>query len=294
MKRGLILLNAYYAIPNYLYQADRLQAELHALGVEADVVRNRPAVSVSGGNLQCDFTDYDFCIYLDKDKYTSKMLEGHGLRLFNRHTAVELCDDKMTTAIALAGQGVPMPDTVPGLLCYQPDAAIADETLEAVERKLGYPMVVKTSYGSLGKGVYKADDRAQLRRIAETVKCQPHLFQRYLPYAYGRDIRVIVVGEKVVAAMLRQSDGDFRSNLELGGSATPFDPPAELKALSLKVAHILGLDYCGVDVLFDEKGYSVCEVNSNAFFGGIERTTGVNVARAYAEHICRSVYGEIR
>ena len=65
-----------------------------------------------------------------------------------------------------------------------------------------------------------------------------------------------------------------------------------MKNLCLKVAKILNLDYCGVDVLFGKDGYLICEVNSNAFFDGIEAATGINVARAYAEHICSQIYGK--
>ena len=110
--------------------------------------------------------------------------------------------------------------------------------------------------------------------------------------SFGRDIRVIVIGGQCVAAMIRQSNGDFRSNLELGGVGIPMTPSPELKTLCERVAAVLRLDYCGIDVLFGENGYLICEVNSNAFFGGIESVTHINVAERYARYICSAMYGQ--
>ncbi len=293
MKKGLILVNAYSKLEHSLNQSVRLKAELENMGVRAEIRRNDFfAAYIDGkGNLQSCADEYDFCIYLDKDKYVSQMLEKCGLRLFNSHYAVEACDDKMLTSVILADNDIPMPATLPGLLCYDPKEDVRAETLDAVEKMLGYPVVVKTSYGSLGKGVYKADDREQLEKIAEELKCKSHLFQQFISSSFGRDIRVIVIGGKFVAAMVRTSDGDFRSNLELGGAGTPFNPPREVINLCEKTAGILKLDYCGIDVLFGENGYYICEVNSNAFFGGLEKVTGANIAEKYAAYICRCIYG---
>lgn len=291
MKRGVIIVNAYSVLPTALNQAQRLKAEFKALGVSADIIKNGAfGLYIDGGDLVCEAKDYDFCVYLDKDKYASKMLTEAGIRLFNSHTAIRGCDDKMTTHILLSGRGVPMPKTVAGLLCYDKGAQVKAEFLDGVAKKLGYPLIVKESYGSLGSGVYKADDRKRLFELAEKLKLTPHLFQECITPSLGRDVRVIVIGGKVIAAMKRTSNGDFRSNLELGGRGEKFDCPADMAELCVKVAQILSLDYCGIDVLFGENGYYICEVNSNAFFGGIERVTGVNVAKAYAEYIYRQIY----
>lgn len=287
MMRAIILINAYSGPEHSLYQSGRLKEELEKRGVAADIRRNNffAALLGDGGEVLSRLSGYDFCIYLDKDKYISRLLEKTGMRLFNPHAAVEACDDKMTTAICLSDAGIPMPKTLPGLLCYDPSERIADETLDTVAAELGFPLIVKTSYGSLGKGVAKAEDREALRTLAEQVKCMPHLFQRCISSSYGRDIRAIVIGGKYVAAMERRSFHDFRSNLEMGGVGSPFDAPEEVRAMCEKAARLLRLDYCGVDVLFGERGYYLCEVNSNAFFRGFEEVTGINVARLYTEHI---------
>lgn len=291
MKKCLILINAYSRLKSSLNQSERLKEELGKLGVEADIRPNDFfAAQIDGlGNIKTKTEGYDFCIYLDKDKYISHMLEKSGLRLFNSHAAIEVCDDKMLTSIALANNKIPMPKTLAGLLCYDEGAEIAESTFKSIEKELGYPVVIKTSFGSLGKGVFKADSREELIKIANNLKCTPHLYQQFVKSSAGRDIRVIVIGGKLVASMLRSSDTDFRSNLELGGRAEAFTPPQELISLCERTAKLLKLDYCGIDVLFGEEGYSICEVNSNAFFGGIEQVTGVNVAKLYAEHILASL-----
>lgn len=283
--RGLILVNAYTQSEHELNQPRRIQAELAALGVDAELKRNDGALAYLSDGVRSDAASaYDFCVYLDKDKYTSRMLERSGLRLFNRAEAVETCDDKMLTHLALAGV-VPMPKTIPGPLCYTPGAPVSERLLSRVEELLGCPVVVKECYGSLGKGVYLAHDRAQLREIAARVQAKPHLYQQFIAESAGQDLRVLVIGGKAVAAMRRISQGDFRSNAELGGrgEAAALDPV--VAALCEKAAARIGLDYCGVDLLLSKDGPLVCEVNSNAFFGTFERVTKINVARRYAEYI---------
>ena len=293
MKKGLILINAYSELKSSLNQSERLKEEFSCLGVAVDILRNDffPARVGSDGKFAYNLINYDFCVYLDKDKYVSDMLEKGGLRLFNSHRAIQMCDDKMLSFIALSGSGIKVPKTLPGLLCYDKDKTVKSSALDIVEGALGYPVIVKACHGSLGKEVYKADDRAQLELVAESVRCEQHLFQQFIASSYGRDIRVIVIGGKVFAAMLRKSAGDFRSNLNAGGNGERIEIPDEVAQACEKAATIIGLDYCGIDMLFGEDGYYLCEVNSNAFFGGIERVTGKNVAAAYAKYIYDKVYG---
>ena len=117
---------------------------------------------------------------------------------------------------------------------------------------------------------------------------EPHFYQRFVGEK-GRDIRVIVIGGKAVAAMERIAKGDeFRSNVELGGQTKQIELPKEYQETAELAAKTLKLDYCGVDLLKGETPV-VCEVNSNAFFEGIEGVTGINVAKLYAEHIVRTM-----
>lgn len=289
--KGVILTNAYKDIPQTRSQCARLKEELEKLHVSIDIMRNNffAANITSGGDIASKLSGYDFCIYLDKDKYISYMLEKAGIRLFNSARAIELCDDKMTTALALSNSGIPMPKTLPGLLCYDEGAPLNEQALHIVEEELGYPVIVKSSFGSMGTGVFKAENFEELKGAASALKMQPHLFQQYIAESAGRDIRVIVIGGKAVAAMERISGGDFRSNIAIGGRGLKIDMPVQVKEMAEKAAALLNLDYCGADILFGKDGFYLCEVNSNAFFDGIEAATGVNIAKLYANHIAKTM-----
>ena len=287
MRKAAIIVNAYRRPVNVLQQAERLKTELEKVGFSAEIITNRYFLcSIRDDGTVFDKLDgYEFCIYLDKDKYTADLLEKQGLRLFNRAEAIEKCDDKMTTQIALSNEGIPMPKTLPGLLCYTPDEKVPEESLRIVAEELGFPLIAKASYGSMGNEVFLVNDFGSLRTRAEELKCKPHLFQRFIASSRGRDIRLSVIGGKFVAAMERRSTSDFRSNIERGAVGVAIDPPSEVAAMAEKAAKILGLDYCGVDVLIGDEGYYLCEVNSNAFFKGLEAATGVNIAEKYVRYI---------
>ena len=284
--KGLILTNAYSQFS--ARQVKRLTEELTARGVTVDARRNDFfPTEISDGKIKASCR-YDFCVYLDKDKYVSQMLESAGVRLFNSAQSIELCDDKMLTHIALAKNGIPTPDTLSGLLCYDERVQIGSEIIDRVESAFGYPVVVKLSYGSRGTGVFKANDRKELTDIMSKVKMYPHLFQRFIAQSAGKDMRVIVIGGKAIGAIMRRSETDFRSNVGLGGSAQAVDLPDSVKVIAERTADILGLDYCGIDFLLSPDPL-VCEVNSNAFFDAFEAATNINVAAAYAEHIIKCV-----
>ncbi len=286
MKQAVILINPYLTEQAELYQPRRLRAELGKLGVRADVLPNAWTAHTGRDGIEEELSSrYDFCVYLDKDKYAPRALEKRGMRLFNRAEAVEVCDDKMLTHLALAGV-VPMPETYFAPLCYK-EGARAE-----IGEKLSYPIVVKEAFGSLGKQVFLARNRAELAALSQELKCRPHLYQEFIAESAGRDLRAVCVGGEIVACMERRSEGDFRSNLSLGGKGEIFTPTEELRTLCKKVADTLGLDYCGIDFLFGKEGLLVCEVNSNAFFGGIEGVTGANVAAVYAEYMVKTIYGE--
>jgi len=295
LKRALILVNPYSRLASAKNQPLRLREELRKLGVEADIKPNSiDTAMILDGDIKSFIQDYDFAVYLDKDKYTSALLEKAGLRLFNRHEAIRICDDKMVTHIRLAGHGIKMPDTIAGLLCYSEEASVREikERIELIENRIGYPCVIKESYGSLGAKVYCANNRDELIEYMEKVKMKAHLFQKMITTSMGRDIRVIVIGGRAVCSMRRKSRTDFRSNIELGGTGERILLPESFREVAEKAAKILNLDYCGIDLLYGENDEPIlCEVNSNAFFGGIESVTGFNVAEAYARYMYETLYG---
>ncbi len=286
--QGIIVLNPFLMPTEIVHQAERMQTELKALGVDTQIVSDGWVQNSTDGVIASKFSGVDFAVFFDKDKYLSNVLDKIDVRVFNRHDSVRICDDKGETYLALSGQGIKMPQTIFAPVCYSKDFEIKKEWLISVANTLGFPMIVKESYGSMGVGVNKVEDLDGLIAISEKLKLKPHLYQKYLSFKSGIDVRVIVIGGKAVASMERENKNDFRSNIALGGKGTKITLTKEMQDTAEKCAKILGLDYCGVDLLYGEDGTPyVCEVNSNAFFSGIESVTGVNVARLYAEHILK-------
>lgn len=289
-----IVINAYKRPIESVRQAERLKKEFVELGVDVKVISDECIRSgIINGNCFSKLNDTDFIIYLDKDKYTSAVLSKLGVRLFNSHDSIRLCDDKAETYIALSNNGLKIPDTVFGALSYSSEDFITDDYIKRIEDFIVYPIVIKECFGSMGKGVYLVKDKNELVNVLEKVKNKPHLFQKYLPYKKGVDVRVIVIGGKAVSAIERNNQTDFRSNVARGGYAKAITLTEEYKNTAEKCAEVLGLDYCGVDLLYSENDIPyVCEVNSNAFFEGFESATNINVAKIYAEYIINEISKE--
>lgn len=291
MKRGIIVINAFDASPTYLYQSARLKEEFDLLGADVTIYKNDDfGLSTDENGIRLTFKDVDFAIYLDKDKYLLEALTLSGIKVFNTREAIENCDDKVLTYLALAKANIPTPATYPAPLCYKPGSTVSKAALKRIATELSYPIIVKESFGSLGKGVYLAKDEKELETLANRLIDRPHLFQKFVSTSYGKDVRVIVIGGEVVGGMIRQSENDFRSNVAAGGRAEKYGLSDGIKEIALKAHKALGLDYSGVDILFGENGKPiVCEVNSNAFFRSFEAVTHINVARKYAEYVLSKI-----
>ena len=291
--KGLIIINGYPNGDKFLRQAERIAEELRGLGVTTDVIKNGELYTLleENGSIKSNLKEtYAFAVYLDKDKYLGRMLQAMGLRLFNTAEAIETCDDKVLTYLALREAGVPLVKTVSAPLCYTPNAIPNPTFLQSVAKELGFPLVAKKSYGSFGAGVRLIEDGTALHAVETAWLHIPHFYQEYISESAGRDIRVIVVGGQVLTSMERVAqEGEFRSNVELGGQGRVVALPEVYKQTAERVAQVLGLDYCGVDLLEGKNGPIVCEVNSNAFFEGAEKVAGVNVAKAYSEFIVKTM-----
>ncbi|PWM72206.1 MAG: RimK family alpha-L-glutamate ligase [Bacillota bacterium] len=291
MKRGIIAVNGYFENAASRGQTEELRRALEQNGVATATVKtNALALGVRGEGVYAEVPPCDFCVFLDKDVAVARMLEKSGVKLFNGAEAIRLCDDKMLTFISLSGEGIRMPESISSPLMYKEydDGAF----LDGVERRLGYPTVVKKVYGSMGAGVFLARNRGELESYFKEFRLVPHLYQKFIGKG-GTDLRIVTVGGKAVAAMRRSNGADFRSNIELGGRGECVSLTENQRRIAERASALLGLEYAGVDILSDETGDYLCEVNSNAFFGGIERATGVNVAKLYADRICGKIYRRI-
>ena len=291
--RGLVIINGFPSAEKFYAQGEKIRKAIQAEGIECDLVKNGEAYALltETGTVQSSLGEqYAFAVYLDKDKYLGRMLEKTGVRLFNGASAVETCDDKLLTYLALENSGLRLARTIPAPLCYTKGAKPNEEFLDNVAKTLGFPLVVKKSFGSFGNGVQLVPGMPELQEIAQTLLHEPHFYQEYIADSCGRDIRVIVVGGEALGCMERVAQkGEFRSNIELGGIGRKIELPLEYLLAAERAASDLGLDYCGVDLLETADGPVLCEVNSNAFFEGFERVTGIDVASAYARHIVARV-----
>ena len=285
MKRVLIVINGYGLAGGIQHQVERLKEEFSKRGINAEVIKNTQVFAyIFEGNVDISLPKYDFVLYLDKDRYVAELLEKAGYKLYNSIDSIIKCDDKMLTHICLANEGIKMPTTISSTLCYT-DNGNRDYLVEVID-KIGLPMIVKENYGSLGKQVYLANNHAELLEIENKLIHIPHIFQQYIECSKGKDYRIIVIGGKVIAYMKRENPYSYLSNLATGGTASKVELPEKYLEVARKAARILGLDYCGVDILEGPHGEPiVSEVNSNAFYEGIEKTTGINVAGCYVDYL---------
>ncbi len=220
----------------------------------------------------------------ETDYFTLAVLrhfERRGVRLINGPETIDLVADKLHTMQRLARAGLPIPATILGK--FPMDADI-------VEDELGFPLIVKTLRGTRGTGVLKCEDRSQFEDLAGLLASADakadFLFQHYVRSSHGRDVRVLVIGGRVIAAMERRSPaGHFKSNVSLGGVGIAHTPTGEMADLAARAADTLGLEVAGIDILFDDEGYRICEANSAPGFQGLERACSIDVPNAIFDWI---------
>ncbi|GAA0791748.1 RimK family alpha-L-glutamate ligase [Marinobacterium sediminicola] len=166
------------------------------------------------------------------------------------------------------------------------------DVLPAIERVGGAPVIIKLIEGTQGIGVLLADTVKAAESIIELLQSQKQnvLIQKFVAESRGRDIRALVVGDRVVAAMRRVAQGqEFRSNVHRGGIAEPIDLPEEYAEAAIRSAQILGLRVAGVDMLESATGPQIMEVNSSPGLEGIESCTQLDVAGAIIDYIAAQV-----
>jgi len=167
-----------------------------------------------------------------------------------------------------------------------------EDVLPAIERAGGAPVIIKLLEGTQGVGVILADTIKIAQAIIETLQStrQNVLIQKFVAESKGKDVRALVVGDRVVAAMRRVAQGqEFRSNVHRGGKAEPIELEPAYEKTAVRAAQILGLRVAGVDMLEGEHGPQVMEVNSSPGLEGVESATGNDVAGAIIDFIAERV-----
>lgn len=205
-----------------------------------------------------------------------RQFERMGVPVFNNADTLERVRDKLHAHQILAESGLPTPDTM---------LAKFPVNIDLIEETLGFPLIVKTLHGALGSGVFLIENARSFNDLMTLVhETQPNIlmiFQKFVAHSKGRDLRVLVVEGQVIAAMQRTAKaGDFKANYSQGGSVDNFKIDKKAKDLAIRTAEALDIQVAGVDLLFTEDGYTICEANTFPGFKGLEKATGVNVPEA--------------
>ena len=226
----------------------------------------------------------DFILFWDKDTILAKRLESEGVRLFNNARAIEICDNKILTAVALT-ESVPTPRTVISPKTFEGVGYNSLKFLKNATRVLGLPVVIKEAYGSFGAQVYLANTLEEAENVVNNLTHKDFIIQEFISESRGRDVRVNVVGGRVVSAMERYNENDFRSNISNGGKMKQIELSEEMAEVAIKATQVIGLDFAGVDVMFGKDSPVVCEVNSNPHFKSSLECTGVDMSEEIMDYI---------
>ena len=211
-----------------------------------------------------------------------RQFEMMGVYCLNESQAIARSRDKLRCLQLLSRHDIGLPPTV-----YTRQAEHVPACIERVD---GPPVVVKLLQGTQGIGVVLAESTRAASSVIEAFHGleQNILIQQFIREAKGADIRALVVGRKVVAAMKRQAlAGEFRSNLHRGGTAKTIRLPPEYRKTALAAAKAMGLTVAGVDLIESEEGPMVMEVNSSPGLEGIQKTTGIDVAASIIDLVER-------
>jgi ribosomal protein S6--L-glutamate ligase len=277
--------------PN-LYSHKRLKEAAEQRGHQLDIINTlqcymniasrRPEVYYNGEKLE----GYDAVIPRIGASVTFygmavlRQFEMQGVYPLNESVGIGRSRDKLRSMQLLARDGIGLPVTT-----FAHDPKQTDEVLRLAG---GAPVVIKLLEGTQGIGVVLADTNRSAKSVVEAFRGAGVniLLQEFIKEAGGTDIRAIVVGGKVVAAMKRTgAAGDFRSNLHRGGSAEVIKLSPEERSTAIRSAKAMGLNVCGVDMLRANHGPVVMEVNSSPGLEGVEKATGLDIAGKIIEYI---------
>lgn len=214
-----------------------------------------------------------------------RQLDMMGVPTLNGSLPIARSRDKLRAMQLLTAKRLDVPRTV-----YIKSTQTIDRALKFVG---GLPVIIKLSHGTQGIGTMIADSRQGVTSVVDTLLSMGHevLIQEYVAESSGQDFRAFVVGRRVVAAMRREApEGDFRSNIHRGGIGFGIELDDVYRKAALSAARAVGLEIAGVDMLKSKHGPKIIEINSSPGLEGIERATGIDVAKqivTYAERFAK-------
>jgi len=202
-------------------------------------------------------------------------MERLGIHVVNNPESIEIVKDKLYSHQILAENNLPVPKT---MLVKFP------VNIDLVERNLGFPVVVKTLSGSQGSGVFLAENKGTfddlMQLIEATNKTANIILQEFITASKGTDLRVFTLGGRAIACFKRTNKGGgFKANFSAGGSVEKFEITPEIEWLATQTSNILNLDMAGIDLLFDNDHFKICEANSSPGFEGLESSSDLNIPK---------------
>lgn len=209
-----------------------------------------------------------------------RQLESLGVYSCNSSMATEVVKDKLRIHQILSHSNLPTPKTM--LVKFPVD-------IDVVKREIGFPVVIKNVSGMRGIGIYLSETETRFADLMDLIYTNNSsaniILQEFISYSKGTDLRIFVVGGKVVGCMKRASDISFKANISRGGRAEPFEITPEIEWLATETTRLVNLDIAGIDLLFDEQGFKICEANSSPGFKGLESVIGPCVAEQILDYI---------
>ncbi|RYG74829.1 RimK family alpha-L-glutamate ligase [Lentibacillus lipolyticus] len=293
--QGWVIYNGYLQGNKFLDFAEWIQRAASKQNIKMDIYRHNELLTYlavsSMSLLNVKETELPhFAVFADKDIYLAKQLELLGVHVFNSAETIACSDDKIATYQKLAAKGLPIPRTIVAPKAYHQLNSVSLNEYQAAVDQLGLPVIVKEAFGSFGEQVHMVSTKEEVYNIIRELHGKPFMLQECISSSYGRDMRLHVVGDKVVAAMTRHSSHDFRSNVTAGGSMQTYHPSTEENDLAIAAARAIGADFAGVDLLFGKNGEPiVCEINSNAHIRNMYDCTGINVADFIMDYIRKTM-----
>lgn len=288
---GWIIYNGALRIKKVEKLVEKLSNECKKKGLNLRLVKNNQLMPIysSLGKPEIktiiDLDEPDFIIFWDKDILLAKHLELMGYRLFNSREAIENCDNKALMHLELSYQGIRMPKTLVGpFVFFQQN--LSDEYFDRIFSELGQRIILKEAYGSFGMQVYQINSKEELQSRLIELGNRAFIMQEYIDTSFGRDIRVNIIGDKIVGAMERSNPSDFRANITLGGTGKFIELDDNQKEIALKAHRALKLDFSGVDLLYGKDNEPIlCEVNSNVNYLSFEEASGINFSEKLLDYI---------
>ncbi|SOC02586.1 SSU ribosomal protein S6P modification protein [Ureibacillus xyleni] len=282
-----IIYNGSLISEKFVDQANLMAEAVKKYDVEPIVLKNCDVLM----DLQTELVNRpDFVIFLDKDILLGQFLKQQGIPVFNDPDIIEICDNKAKQYLKLSQGNIPIPKTIIAPKVYRNFSITQTGYFEKVIEQLKLPMIIKEAHGSFGMKVYLIETEQQFYEKVKELSGVDFVFQEFIASSTGRDIRVNIVGDEVVAAMYRHSETDFRANITNGGKAERIELTEEQIKIAKQAALVLGAEYAGVDLLFGENEQPiVCEVNAAAHIRNIYNVTGVNVGEKLTQYILRKL-----